>query len=73
MCASISSTAWRPSARGIWIDIVGGYAVPAADLRDPHLFHLALVPRLLAIDEVSSNAGGLIRWPVKLLMPVGFC
>jgi TRAP-type mannitol/chloroaromatic compound transport system permease small subunit len=22
--------------------------------------------------EVSSNAGGLIRWPVKLLMPVGF-
>ena len=23
-------------------------------------------------DEVSSNAGGLVRWPVKLLMPVGF-
>jgi TRAP-type mannitol/chloroaromatic compound transport system permease small subunit len=22
--------------------------------------------------EVSSNAGGLIRWPVKLLLPVGF-
>jgi TRAP-type mannitol/chloroaromatic compound transport system permease small subunit len=22
--------------------------------------------------EVSSNAGGLIRWPVKLLVPVGF-
>jgi TRAP-type mannitol/chloroaromatic compound transport system permease small subunit len=22
--------------------------------------------------EVSSNAGGLIRWPVYLLMPVGF-
>ncbi|MGO4391830.1 TRAP transporter small permease subunit [Variovorax sp. M-6] len=22
--------------------------------------------------EVSSNAGGLIRWPVKLLIPVGF-
>lgn len=22
--------------------------------------------------EISSNAGGLVRWPVKLLMPVGF-
>jgi len=22
--------------------------------------------------EVSSNAGGLIRWPVKLMIPVGF-
>ncbi|MGQ9369951.1 TRAP transporter small permease subunit [Azospirillum sp. A39] len=24
------------------------------------------------IGEMSSNAGGLIRWPVKLLLPVGF-
>ena len=24
------------------------------------------------INEASSNAGGLIRWPVKLLLPVGF-
>lgn len=23
-------------------------------------------------NEISSSAGGLIRWPVKLLMPVGF-
>lgn len=23
-------------------------------------------------NEQSSNAGGLLRWPVKLLMPVGF-
>ena len=25
-----------------------------------------------AFDEASSNAGGLLRWPVKLLLPVGF-
>jgi len=25
------------------------------------------------IGETSPNAGGLIRWPVKLLLPVGFC
>ncbi len=24
------------------------------------------------IQEASSNAGGLLRWPVKLLLPVGF-
>jgi TRAP-type mannitol/chloroaromatic compound transport system permease small subunit len=24
------------------------------------------------IHEVSPNAGGLVRWPVKLLLPVGF-
>ena len=26
----------------------------------------------LAQGEVSANAGGLIRWPVKLLLPLGF-
>ena len=26
----------------------------------------------LASNEMSSNAGGLIRWPVKLLLPLGF-
>lgn len=24
------------------------------------------------INEASSNAGGLVRWPAKLLLPVGF-
>lgn len=24
-------------------------------------------------QEMSSNAGGLIRWPAKLLVPLGFC
>ena len=23
-------------------------------------------------NEASSNAGGLVRWPVKLILPVGF-
>ena len=25
-----------------------------------------------AVNEASNNAGGLLRWPVKLLIPVGF-
>ncbi len=56
----------------IWIDVIG--------------FTLFLTPMCLAIlwygtpfflngfysGEMSSNAGGLLRWPVYLMMPVGF-
>ena len=24
------------------------------------------------VNENSSNAGGLLRWPIKLVLPVGF-
>ncbi|NPC55509.1 TRAP transporter small permease subunit [Caenimonas soli] len=63
----------RLSKRGqIWIDIIG--------------FTLFLTPVCLAIlwygtpfflqglrsGEMSSNAGGLIRWPVYIMMPLGF-
>lgn len=33
---------------------------------------LPLVAESYRINEMSSNAGGLIRWPVKALLPVGF-
>jgi TRAP-type mannitol/chloroaromatic compound transport system permease small subunit len=63
----------RLSKRGqIWVDIVG--------------FVFFLMPLCFAIlwfsipfflngwrsGEMSSNAGGLIRWPVFLMMPLGF-
>ncbi len=54
------------------IDIVGilvvliPFCVLMIDLSWP-VFHRAWVS-----GEVSQNAGGLIRWPVLLLMPVGF-
>ena len=25
-----------------------------------------------AIGEISTNAGGLVRWPIKLFLPIGF-
>ena len=31
-----------------------------------------LVAESYKIDEYSANAGGLLRWPVKVLLPVGF-
>ena len=33
---------------------------------------LPLVADSYKINEMSANAGGLIRWPVKLLLPIGF-
>ncbi|HKF09069.1 MAG TPA: TRAP transporter small permease subunit [Xanthobacteraceae bacterium] len=56
----------------IWIDIIGAL-----------LFLLPICVILIYftwpwfldswhIGEMSSNAGGLIRWPVKLILPVGF-
>ncbi|WP_374418926.1 TRAP transporter small permease subunit [Stutzerimonas kunmingensis] len=33
---------------------------------------LPLVADSFHINEMSANAGGLIRWPVKILLPIGF-
>lgn len=33
---------------------------------------LPLVADSIKINEMSANAGGLLRWPVKMLLPVGF-
>ena len=56
----------------IWIDIIGivfflfPFVVAVVVLSWP-LFVTAL-----QTGEMSQNAGGLIRWPVYLLLPVGF-
>lgn len=33
---------------------------------------LPLVAESYKIQEMSANAGGLIRWPVKIILPIGF-
>ena len=55
-----------------WIDLVGGllFLLPMAGL-------LAWLAWPMFMDawtthEMSPDAGGLVRWPVKLLLPVGF-
>jgi TRAP-type mannitol/chloroaromatic compound transport system permease small subunit len=55
-----------------WIDVVGTvlFLLPMALL----IMWLS-VPVFLdsfSRHEMSSNAGGLLRWPVKLLIPIGF-
>ena len=57
----------------IWIDIIGGvlFLLPICIILTYFTWPW-FVDSWLG-NEQSSNAGGLIRWPVKLLMPVGFC
>ena len=56
----------------IWIDIVGGllFLLPICIILT--YFTWPWFVEFWTINEASSNAGGLVRWPVKLLLPVGF-
>jgi TRAP-type mannitol/chloroaromatic compound transport system permease small subunit len=56
----------------LWLDMIGTlcFLIPAclllAYLSWP-FFHQAY-----AVGEISSNAGGLVRWPIKFVIPAGF-
>ncbi len=58
--------------RQIWIDLIGGilFLLPATLI----LTYLSwpVFYNSWALGEISSNAGGLVRWPIKLFLPVGF-
>jgi len=56
----------------IWIDIVGGslFLLPICLILT--YFTWPWFVESWTINEASSNAGGLVRWPVKLLLPIGF-
>jgi len=56
----------------IWIDIIGGllFLLPICVILT--YFTWPWFVESWTINEASSNAGGLVRWPVKLLLPVGF-
>lgn len=55
-----------------WIDLLGGaiFLMPMCIIMI--WFTWPWFVQSWEINESSNNAGGLIRWPVKLLLPVGF-
>ncbi|WP_328285750.1 TRAP transporter small permease subunit [Magnetospirillum molischianum] len=55
-----------------WIDIVGTVLFLAPLAVIIIVLSWPMVMASLAQGELSSDAGGLLRWPVKLLIPVGF-
>jgi TRAP-type mannitol/chloroaromatic compound transport system permease small subunit len=56
----------------LWIDLLGGilFLMPATIIIGWMSWPIFL--ESFTSGEVSNNAGGLIRWPVKLMMPLGF-
>jgi TRAP-type mannitol/chloroaromatic compound transport system permease small subunit len=61
-----------PERVRIWIDIIGGFVFLLPICLILIYFTWPWFVESWRINEVSMNAGGLIRWPVKLLLPVGF-
>lgn len=55
-----------------WVDIIGAlvFLLPMAGI----ILYLSfpVVWDSYHIHEMSGNAGGLLRWPVKILLPIGF-
>jgi TRAP-type mannitol/chloroaromatic compound transport system permease small subunit len=56
----------------IWIDIICGFLFLLPICVILTYFTWPWFVESWTIGEVSSNAGGLLRWPVKLMLPVGF-
>ena len=67
----VLSQRWSPRVRA-WIDIVGSvlFLLPIGVII--LLLSWPMFLESFIRHEVSVNAGGLLRWPVKLLIPIGF-
>jgi TRAP-type mannitol/chloroaromatic compound transport system permease small subunit len=67
----VLSSRYSQRARA-WIDLLGGmlFLMPMALL----ILHFSwpMFVQSYVGHEISSDAGGLVRWPVKLLIPLGF-
>ena len=56
----------------IWIDIIGLAFFVMPLVYTVIQLSMPLVIRAYQMNEYSSNAGGLIRWPVFAMLPLGF-
>jgi TRAP-type mannitol/chloroaromatic compound transport system permease small subunit len=62
---------YSPRSKAI-VDLLGAalFLLPLALLMTWHAW--PMFANSFAIGEMSADAGGLLRWPVKLLLPLGF-
>jgi len=56
----------------IWIDVFGFVCFLTPMALAVLWYGTPFFLRALASGEMSSNAGGLIRWPVYMMIPIGF-
>jgi TRAP-type mannitol/chloroaromatic compound transport system permease small subunit len=61
-----------PPRAQAWIDIVGGVFMLLPAVVIIAWYSVPLLVNSFEIREYSSDPGGLIRWPVRLLIPVAF-
>ncbi len=61
----------KPRAQA-WIDLICGVAFLMPMVVLIGWLAWPVFAESFAINEMSNNAGGLPRWPVKLLVPLGF-
>ncbi|OIQ73258.1 tripartite ATP-independent periplasmic transporters, DctQ component [mine drainage metagenome] len=67
----VLSSKLSPRGRN-WIDIIGIVFFLFPFVYETVRLSLPVVINAMASGEMSSNAGGLIRWPVYVLVPIGF-
>ena len=55
-----------------WLDLVGTAVFLVPSMLVIAYYSLSFFMQSWNVQEISQNAGGLLRWPVKLLIPLGF-
>ena len=55
-----------------WLDVFGGifFLMPMALIIA--WMSIPMVRNSIHINEMSSDPGGLLRWPIKIVIPLGF-
>jgi TRAP-type mannitol/chloroaromatic compound transport system permease small subunit len=56
----------------IWVDILGGFLFLLPATLILAWLSWPVLQEAWVRHEISSNAGGLVRWPVKIFLPLGF-
>jgi len=55
-----------------WLDLIGTALFLVPSMLVIAYYSWPFFMQSWSVQEISGNAGGLIRWPVKILVPVGF-
>jgi TRAP-type mannitol/chloroaromatic compound transport system permease small subunit len=55
-----------------WLDLIGTAVFLVPSMLVIAYYSWPFFMQSWNVQEISGNAGGLIRWPVKILVPVGF-
>lgn len=55
-----------------WLDMVGTAVFLVPSMLVIAYYSWPFFMQSWNVQEISGNAGGLIRWPVKILVPIGF-